>query len=67
MLKLLKGDWTVFVVKPGWVILKVITTQVDLLFIELSHVKQMYSQPIHLTHCVYKSQEEGYIFMEIPQ
>ena len=49
--------------------LKVATTLVDLLFIEpvshLSHVKQMYSQPIHLTQAmcrftrVYKSQEEG--------
>ena len=34
--------------------LNVATTLVDLLFIELkshiSHVKQMFSQPIHLTH-----------------
>ena len=46
---------------------KIATTLVDLLFIELrshlSHVKQMFSQPIHLTHelilCLNKSLEEG--------
>ena len=47
----------------------------DLLFIELmshlSHVKQMYSQPIHLTHelilHVQIHKREGYILTEIPQ
>ena len=40
--------------KKSWYFLKVATTLVDLLYIELmphlSNVKQMYSRPIHLTH-----------------
>ena len=58
------------------VFLKVVTTLVDLLFIELmsylSHVKQMYSQPIHLTQelklCkqITRGREEGYILTENP-